>query len=289
MVADLLVVDCDDRAACRSRGSEREVAVRGIPDRERLHGRCCLDARDAPVVCEGLSDRARPSSLAGDEAGGAPRRRALCAWPLQSPAPAWRRACRRRPGRPRRPEAPSRAARRPRTRSSSRPRSHTGADSRSRSPREECAELELDSPAVVVRSSDGEDVRTRVTRGDRGGLASLGGEDDRLETCRRGCRGDRVAEVPGRRAAKRRHAVVECGGGGERGDAILVRTRRVGAFELQPEIDAESSPQARRFDERGPARSVFDMRARREQCVVRQSDGARSATDSRVTATRSQS
>ena len=122
-------------------------------------------------------------------------------------------------------------------------------------PREERAELELESAAVVVRAVDREDARAGMPRGDRPGADACRREHDRLEAGRRGGRGDGVAEVAGRRAADGREAVLTRGGDGDARDAILVRARRVRAFELQQKLDTEQLGKAvAAFERRPPGR-----------------------------------
>ena len=257
------------RAAGRARGADREVAVRRVADRERRERRVAASTREMPpVVGEGVGDRARALRLGGEQPGhrlvGEPRARQL--------------------GEALRELREQRAARggaddgvgqlpaellgdleRDRLRALARVRVQVPAHE---APREERAELELEPAAVVVGAVDGEDAGARMARRDRRRLAARRGEHDRLEPGRGGGRGDRVAEVAGRRAAERRDAVVERGGDGDRWRRGPCRS----ASGSRPRAsDADRCRAARtgaRRDERRPARAVLDARAGRQERVV---------------------
>ncbi len=135
-------------------------------------------------------------------------------------------------------------------------------------PREQCAQLELESSAVVVRPVDGEHVGAGVACCDGCRLAADGGEHDRFEAGRSRGRCNGVTEVAGRRAAERGHAVVERGRDRDRGKTILVRARRIRILELEPQIDVERLREMLGPAQRRPAGPVLELRAPGEQAVV---------------------
>ena len=254
---DLVLGDRDDRAARRARRAEREIAVRRVADRERRRrasmprrarsgGRLRTRRRSGSSrvpgrrTCRGTGSAARPA-------------RVTSAKPCASFEK--QRAARRRAD-DRVGQLPVELLRdleRDRLRALAGVRVEVAADE---APREEQAELELEAAAVVVGAVDGEDARARVAGRNGGGLAADRREHDRLEPGRSGGSRDGVAEVAGRGAAERRHAVIERRRRGDRRDAVLVRLRRVLTLELQMKIDAE------RVGERGRSGRAVSSRRR---------------------------
>ena len=253
---DHVLGDGDDAASARPRGADREVAVRRVADGERGDAGHGLDARDAAVVGERRGDRARPERLGGEH----PRHRlggearlghlgeALCQ--LREQRAAGRRADHRVRQLPAELLGDLEGDR---LRALARIGVQVPADE---APGEEPAELELEAAAVVVRAGDREDARAGMARRHRCRLTADRREHDRLEPRRRGRSGDGMAEIAGRRAAERRHAVVEGRGSGDRRDAVLVGLCRVVALELQVQIEAEELREAVGTVQRRPAGAV---------------------------------
>src|SRR5579864_5817506 len=129
-------------------------------------------------------------------------------------------------------------------------------------------ELDAQPRAVVVAAVDGEDLRAVHGRGDELLRLEVGrNEDGGFDPLCRGARSDGIREVAGRRACKRRIAVLERRRTRHGDHTIFERVRRVGGVELQIELaDADGRREAGRRDEwREPWRQPLLGRRRDRQ------------------------
>ena len=246
------------------RGGDSEIAVGRRSDRDRARDRVRVHRLHLGAVGECPRDRRAAFGLAADDA----RPRALDEPELEQLAEALvhlrvhgARRDRSDDGVGELPAELLRDLERDRLRSLRVVRAQLDVDER---PVELEGQLHAEAAAVVVRAVHGEDGRAV----DRGGdellrLEVCRDEDCGLDSLRGRTGGDRIGEVPGRRAGERRVPELERLGARHRDDAVLERVRRVRRVQLEEELaDADRRCEPRRGDERREAGSEARLRRR---------------------------